>query len=166
MKQIVFDEGIREYGINGDDSRVIRVCITDMNIYKRMQDMESAVTAIADRCRSLGEPTPDELYQLDCEVRGVINSVFGSDVCTAAFGSVNCLSPVGSGRLMVEGFVRALSQQIRADIEEMKQNAPKPRAQVQAYLDDVPAVPEKPLPDIGSLTDEQRRALIRELTGQ
>ena len=167
MKQIHFDEGIREYAVNGDESRVIRVHISDLNLGKRVNDLEAEIARIGEKYRSIGEPTAEELYQLDCDVRDIINTAFGCDVCTAAFGTVNCCSPVQDGKIMAEGFVQALCAQIRSDIAETQRNHP-PRQEVQAYLSDQEDVQEaaaESLPIIiREMTPEQRSELLRALS--
>lgn len=161
MKSIQFDTGIREYAINGDERCTIRIAITDMNLGKRIAQMQQRADAVAEAYRGITEPTAEQLAALDEDVRGLINGTFGTDVCTAAFGSVNCCSPVAGGRLLFEGFLTALTEQIRSDLAEIRPAAPRPA--VSAYLDDLqPAQPA--LPDVSALTQEQRDALRRQLS--
>lgn len=164
MKQIQFDSGIREYGINGDDSRVIRIMISDMNLGKRIADLESRVSELADKYRAVQDPDAEQLAALDRDVRSIINEAFNSDICTPAFGATNCCSPVAGGKMLFEGFLAALTEQVKADIAELKPSAPRP--EVAAYLEDRnPAEPARQI-DISALSDEQRRALVSELLGQ
>ena len=161
MKQINFDSGIREYGVNGDESRVIRIMISDMNLGKRIADMESRVTELADKYRSVTEPDAEQLAALDLDVRSVINESLGCDVCTPAFGAVNCCSPVAGGKLLFEGFLKALTEQIKADIAELKPASVRP--EVAGYLGDLPKPAVSQQIDISALSAEQRRALVSEL---
>lgn len=162
MQNLTFDDGVRSYAVNGDESRVIRVCVTDMNLGKRIAELEQQMPALDAKYRSLTDPTAEQLAELDRDIRGLINTAFGADVCTPAFGETNCCSPVGAdGHMLFTGFLEALTAQIRAEIAKLP--APKPRAEVQAYLEDTAA---PVMPDISALTPEQRRALLAELTAQ
>lgn len=160
MQNLTFDDGIRSFAVNGDESRVIRICVTDMNLGKRIADLERQMPQLEAKYRSLTDPTAEQLAELDADIRSLINSAFGADVCTPAFGQTNCCSPVGAdGHMLFTGFLEALTAQIRAEIAKLPK--PKPRAEVQAYLEDIPG---DALPDISALTPEQRRALLAELT--
>ena len=117
MKNLNFESGIKEYAVNGDESRVIRICVTDMNLPKRIADLESEVDRLHAKYSGIGAPDAQQLYELDREVRTIIDKAFGRGVSDAAFGTVNCCSPVGGGRLLFMGFIEALSAQIKADIE-------------------------------------------------
>lgn len=117
MKNLNFDSGIREYAVNGDEYRVIRICVTDMNLPKRISDAETEINALHDKYAQIKNPDAQQLYELDRDVRGVIDKAFGKGVSDTAFGTVNCCSPVGADKLLFEGFVTALAAQIKADIE-------------------------------------------------
>ena len=43
MKSINFDEGYKNYAVNGDEKRIVRVRVTDINLLKRV---EAALTEI------------------------------------------------------------------------------------------------------------------------
>ena len=166
MKSLNFDSGIREYAVNGDESRIVRVNITDLNLGKRIEDLSAEFDRMKEKYREIGTPTAQQLYELDHDVRAMLNAAFDSDICTPAFGGANCCSPVGNGRMLCEGFVDALLEQIKADIAEIRPAAGKPRPAVQAYLDEPqtvtqPVIPGSPV--IGELTPEQKRALIAAL---
>lgn len=159
MQNLNFDDGVRSYAVNGDEGRVVRVCVTDMNLGKRIAELEQQIPALEAKYRGMTDPTPEQLAALDADIRSLINGAFGADVCTPAFGQTNCCSPVGAdGHMLFTGFLAALTEQIRAEIEKLPK--PAPRAEVQQYLDDIPA---PALPDISALTPEQRQALLAEL---
>jgi len=117
MKNLNFDSGIREYAVNGDESRVIRICVTDMNLPKRISDAENEINALHEKYAAIGHPDAQHLYELDRDVRGIIDRAFGKGVSETAFGNINCCSPVSENVLLFEGFVNALSAQIKTDIE-------------------------------------------------
>lgn len=117
MKNLNFDSGIREYAVNGDESRVIRICVTDMNLPKRIADAETEINALHDKYGQISHPDAQQLFELDRDVRGIIDRAFGKSVSETAFGNINCCSPVGENTMLFEGFVNALAAQIKADIE-------------------------------------------------
>lgn len=166
MKSLNFDSGIREYAVNGDDSRVVRVNITDLNLGKRIEDLSAEFDRMREKYREIGTPNAQQLFALDRDVRAMLNAAFDSDICTPAFGNANCCSPVADGKMLCEGFVDALLAQIKADIAEIRPAVAQPHPAVQAYLDDVqpvmqPVIPGSPV--IGQLTPEQKRALLAQL---
>lgn len=159
-KTLNFDDGVREYAINGDESRTVRVMISDLNLGKRIADLESKVSAVSGKYRALTEPTAEQLAELDQDVRSIISEAFGTDICTQAFGAVNCCSPVSNGKLLFEGFLSALTVQVKADIAELKPATVN--SAVAEYLGDLNQSAAQI--DIAALTDDQRRKLIAELT--
>lgn len=166
MKSLNFDSGIREYAVNGDESRVVRVNITDLNLGKRLEDLSADFERMKQKYQTIDTPNAQQLYEMDCDIRAMLNAAFDSDICTPAFGGANCCSPVGNGRMLCEGFVDALLAQVKADIAEIRPAPAKPRPAVQAYLEDPqpvmqPVIPGSPV--IGELTPEQKRALIAQL---
>lgn len=60
----------------------------------------------------------------DKEIREQINYIFGNDVCTAAFGTTNCLSPAG-GNLLYQNFLDALFPILEKDISAEKAKVEK-----------------------------------------
>lgn len=127
MQSLVFDIGCKEYDINGDSSRVIRVNTSDWNILRRVSDLK---TAIAERVKKLGEENGDEgfdalmsrLSEVEGEVREEVDRAFGSPVCDAAFGSLNCLSFAG-GQPVVLNFLNALLPEMQKDLEAETEQA-------------------------------------------
>lgn len=123
MKKIVFDDGYREYAINGDETRVIRINPTDFGIVKRMKAAEEALAAMAI------EHSEDGIEELDRVVREQLDSVFGEGTAQTVFGNVNCTSLAG-GKTLYQNFLEAFSPIIKADIEAEKK---KSDARVKKY---------------------------------
>lgn len=75
----------------------------------------------------------DIMSSCDKEIREQINYIFGNDVCTAAFGTTNCLSPAG-GNLLYQNFLDALFPILEKDISaekvKMEKNIKKYTSQV------------------------------------
>lgn len=157
MKSINFDEGYREYKLNGDVDRIVRIQITDPNLMGR-------ITAAMDKTNELiekykGQPDATQLAEFDADIKAVLNEAFGTDICSAAFGSTSVMTPVAGGKLLLfaffDAFIPALEEDLKALQAEMQTE--KVRPEVQKYLE--PAA----LPDVSGLTPEQKRELMAQL---
>lgn len=111
---ISFATNEKEYIINGDENRVIRVNVADVNIFKRYEEASEKIEALKNVPR-----TPEGLAELDRQVREQLNYTFGIDICTAAFGDVNLLSPVEGGKMLFEAFLEAFLPQYKKDAESV-----------------------------------------------
>lgn len=163
MKSINFDEGYREYKLNEDDSRVIRIRITDANLVSRIEKSMERTNELISKYKN--RPNALQLAEFDSNVRTIINDAFGSDICTPAFGTASLMTPLPDGKLLLFSFFDAFLPVLKADMEAMKLTMkikqPEVRPEVQKYLEPVTVAPmAKPvLPDISGLTPEQRELL-------
>ena len=166
MKSINFDEGYKEYDINGDETRVIRLRIADPNLVPRF---EAASSRIDELQKKYVEATPENMIAVDKELRDILNEVFQTDVCTPAFGNAAVMSLTSSGKPLYQTFLEAFIPVVRQDIEAAsmtaKINAPKPSEHVQKYLDKpaIAGMTAPALPDVSGLTPEQKAALLAQL---
>lgn len=116
MNNLSFDVGYKEYSINGDESRILRISTSDMNIITRMDKAEKELQKIADKCKSTtADNAIEALSYLDNEVRKQINYVFDGDVSDIIFGNTNCISLAG-GKPIFENFLEAVLPVIKEDI--------------------------------------------------
>lgn len=152
MKSISFDEGYREYKLNGDDSRVIRIQITDPNLYSRIeQGMKKAESLIG---KYNDAPEYEELAQFDAEIKSILNEAFGTDICGPAFGSANVLTPTSDGKtLLIYAFFEAFMPALEEDLKNLQASMAKQevRPEVKKYL------------DVSTLTEEEKQALREQL---
>lgn len=139
MKSINFDSGIREYAINGDENNVLRIAVTDLNLGKRIENMLEKLEEIAEKYKD-SEISPDTLYNLDIEVKAMLDEALGEGT-SSIFKGVNVCSPVGNGEFMIKGFLDALSEIIMEEQSKLKK--PEPRAEVQKYLINPSTAPQK-----------------------
>ena len=175
MKNISFDEGFREYKLNGDDSRVIRIRLTDPNLYDRIEKSMGKIEELANKYK--GQNNPELIPKLNVDVRSFINEAFGSDICTPAFGTASPFTVLEGNKLLFEAFfdsfLPVLKEDMKAVTASIKASA-QIRPEVQKYLEPVSVAPiSKPiaalakpavaLPDVSGLTDEQKRQLIAQL---
>lgn len=116
MNNLSYNVGYKEYSINGDESRILRISTSDMNIITRMDKAEKELQKIADKCKSTtADNAIETLSYLDNEVRKQINYVFDGDVSDIIFGNTNCISLAG-GKPIFENFLEAVLPVIKEDI--------------------------------------------------
>lgn len=167
MKSINFDEGYREYKLNEDDSRVIRIRITDANLKSRIEKAMERTNELISKYKT--RPNSSQLAEFDINVRTIINDAFGSDICTPAFGTASLLTPLPDGKLLLFSFFDAFLPVLKADMDALKMTMkikqPEIRPEVQRYIEPVTVAPmsEPVLPDISKLTPEQRAFLKQRL---
>ena len=109
MQSIDFNSGnYKEYAINGDENRVIRINVSDVGIITRIQDAMSNADNIAEEVseREKNEDRTQLLKEYDQRAREMVNDIFGSDVCTAALGSVNVFSVASNGKPVLVNFLK------------------------------------------------------------
>lgn len=116
MKSICFDEGFREYAINGDENRVIRVNPSDFGIVKRLTAAQEAMKEVEI------ESTPEGIAEFDRFARDQLDQVFGEGTAEIVFGKTNCASMAG-GKPIYQNFLEAFAPIIKADIEAEKKKS-------------------------------------------
>ena len=128
METLKFDEGFREYDINGDKSRIVRFRV-DPNLKERIEKSMADIEKLREK---YGNMKGDDLYKAGMELREIINRVFDSDICTPAFGNASPFAIVGGGKMLYEAFLEALLPVLE---KEFKAVQTKPRPEVQKYLE-------------------------------
>lgn len=181
MQSINFNSGnIKTFAINGDENNVIKINVSDVGILTRLKKAMSDADKIAEDLKSIKDDEMDEagklelLEKYDRTMRDMINGIFGSDVCTAAFGSTNVLSDDSAGRPIIISFMKALTPVLANEIKEA-QTAKQIRLEdkTDKYIKPVTSLnkPFVPLSEpvkstaasLSALTQEQKNALIMEL---
>lgn len=120
MQKLVFDRGYKEYQIGDDENAVIRINTTDVGILARLNEAVKNIEQIQKKYENAEKAESTDAIQLitecDKDIREQINYIFGSDVCTVAFGKINCLSRV-CGKPIFENFLEVLIPVMQADFE-------------------------------------------------
>lgn len=173
MKSINFDEGYKEYAINNDPSRVIKIRVADIGLLDRVKKASADMEKLFAKYKNA--PDLDEMSAFDKEFRELLNTAFGSDICTPVFGNSSVMSLTSSGNYLFSEFMNAFLPVLEADIKAavmtQKINAPEIRPEVKKYVDAPTVKPlaglAKPygeqLPDVSGLTAEQKKALLAQL---
>ena len=167
MKSINFNDGIREYMINGDESRIIRIRL-DPGMAERFEEAAADIDGMIQNCG--GRSKAEIISGMGAELCRMINKAFGTDVCTAAFGGVNPLTPVSDGKPLYQAFFEALMPEIEADIKALttarKTDVPQLRPEAEKYIlpDLSPQYKgDSKIPDISGLSKEEKADLIAQL---
>ena len=127
MPNLVFDRGYKEYTINGDDTKTIKIYTSDWNVLDRLSKVRDS---IAGKVKELGDlpensgfdETMEKLSSVEREVRAELDKAFGTPVCENVFGDMNCLSFAG-GQPVVLNFLEAIIPEIRKGFEEEQKKA-------------------------------------------
>lgn len=164
MQSIDFNSGnYKEYAINGDENRVIRINVSDVGIITRIQDAMSKADNIAEEVseREKKEDKTQLLREYDQRARDMVNSIFESDVCTAALGGINVFSMGSNGKPVLVNFLEALLAVVVQEIKSAQTAAQiKLEEKVEKYIAPVVA---QPAVNVAELSDEDKKALLREL---
>lgn len=122
-----FESGIKEYTINGDPNRVIRINPSDFGIVARA---EKAKTALEKLHIDPGEEHLSEaLTAMDKAVREQIDLIFGEGTAKTAFGDINCTS-LANGNPIFLNFLNAILPEVEKVVAEEKK---KSDAKIQKY---------------------------------
>lgn len=122
MHNLNFDEGYKEFTINGDKNRVIRFNPSDIAFVERFNESVKNITKYQDKLKEI-ELNPDGTAQEGAEnykhtaelvadsrkfINEQIDYIFGSDVSEKVFGVQSPLSSVG-GKFLFERFLECVT---------------------------------------------------------
>ena len=136
MQNINFDDGFKTYVLNNDESKIIKVNVTDFGIVDRFEKVKKDLEHLADKTTLSQSTDESEMQQTDRIIREKINYIFGSDVSSAAFGSVYCFSP-SNGMPVFVNFINAVMPVIE---KEMKIETDKMQLNIDKYTSQLPKI--------------------------
>lgn len=117
MEKITFDNGVREFCINGRG--VLRFNPADPNVYQRLSQAEEKIRRIGQDLAQNENVGSQGLWQADQQLKEILNWVFGpgNDFNQIA-GNVNLLAVAGNGRLVIDNFLAALKPVLTKGVED------------------------------------------------
>lgn len=142
MKSLNFNDGYKEFMINEDPKRVIRINPADMEILARFDEAVKEIEAAQNDIQSDVElkTDGDPLSQLEQAgevvrkltelIKGQINYIFNADVADVIFGNQSPMSLVG-GAPLYEQFFEAVIPEIA---ETLKEERKKSEERVSKYV--------------------------------
>ena len=128
MKDLSFDEGYKEFSINGDENRVIMFNPSDLAIIKRLEEAKNKISesmAIKDDLEVDNEGKPVDslenyskvISHIDNVIKEQINYIFDSDVANVVFGNQSPLANI-KGKPLYERFMESVMPEIKKAVEE------------------------------------------------
>ena len=128
MQKLSFDEGYKEFSINGDENRVIRFNPSDLAIIKRLEEAKNKISesmAIKDDIELDNEGKPVDslenyskvISHIDNVIKEQINYIFDSDVADVVFGNQSPLANI-KGKPLYERFMESVMPEIKKAVEE------------------------------------------------
>lgn len=125
---INFDEGLKQYTINGDENRVIKFKPTDFDMIARMKKTKKVFEKYAEEMKNKGASS-EEPFEMANEysekIKEQINYMFGYDIADVVFEKGNCLSICDNDNPVFLNFFNAVFPIITQDIEETQKKLDK-----------------------------------------
>lgn len=127
-QNLAFDEGFKEYTINGDENRVIRVNTSDYGLVTRFQDARRHIEQMITKYEKFNlkpdgspadesdEEATDALKEMGDFIRSEIDYIFGAKIADIVFGTTHPMSTV-KGLPLYERFLNSVMPIINADLE-------------------------------------------------
>ena len=129
---INYDDGIRDFTINGDPNRILKVNINDMGIIDRVQKatedikkdltlMKSSKIAInssGDSAEKKFEREAKVVREINNKLRKRFDQVFYKGASEIVFGTQNPLALNSSGATIYEAFLKAFVELMKPSFEE------------------------------------------------
>lgn len=164
MQSINFDTGYKTYAVNGDENNVIRINVADLSIKSRIKEMYARIGALESEYRDTDKPTDEQYAEVDKKIKAEINYAIGTDVCTPAFGLLNCLTILpDSGKSVAQSFLEALTPIIQKDVDEYVNKIKKlDKRKVKKYLEPTAKSSIEKV-DIDKLPQEERDKILSEM---
>ena len=99
MKSLSFSDGNQDYRLN--DRVMVRFNPTDMNFLERLSRAFEQLDALQEEVRATKERITDDrevfpiARELDGKMRGILNDLFGKEICEPLFGGMNLFASSG-----------------------------------------------------------------------
>ena len=173
MQSLNFEIGnYKEYAINGDESNIIKIDVSDLGFVERFKTALSEIEEYQKELKNVKVPDENILAEMDAKAREIINKAFDSDVCSKAFGNKNCFSTASNGKSIIVNFLEAFIPIIEKDfestlqaqqiqLEEKTEKYTKPI--IEQSKPPIAGMVSQPTIDISKLTSEQKNAMLKEL---
>lgn len=135
IQSINFEEGYKEFSINGDPERVIKFNPTDFAIIERAQtarkEIAEASKSIKDEEDEDIEKTAELIKKVDSIIKEKVDYIFGYKISDIVFGLQSPLA-TKNGVTLVERFISGVMPIVQKEIEEEQK---KSQAKVSKYTE-------------------------------
>ena len=128
MASISFETGLKTFDING--AVQVQFSPTDMAFIEKVYETLQRMDAKQEEYKAATEKVTDaELFDLarkmDAEAREEINSIFGADICTPVFGTLNVFAIADGFPVWVNLLLAIIDEFDGAFAEEQKKTNPR-----------------------------------------
>lgn len=149
MEKLIFDDGCKEYEINGDPNRVLRFNPADVGFIDRLEAALNDVKGEMDKVKGVKiSPTGnaiDETSEAACLVREMNKSlrdsfdkIFYPGAADVVFGYMNPLALAG-GKTIYEQFLDAFAKTVKPSIDKEMKASEKHIEKYKAEYDRLPS---------------------------
>ncbi len=137
MKSLNFSDGLEEYRLN--DRTSVRFNPTDMGFLEKLSAAFGKLDALQEEVRASRESITDDrevfpvARDLDAKMRGILNELFDSDICTPLFGGLNLFASSG-GLPVWANLMLAVSEEVQSAMaSELEQREARIAKYVKKY---------------------------------
>lgn len=135
MQSINFDDGLKSFAINGDESRVVRFNPGDLNLRVRAEEAQKRISEWQKDLEAIklnpdGTPVneddqaTDVLRGFDTMLRRELNYIFNADVYDTVFACQSPLCIVGKDKLFLfEAFLLSAMPFVEKEIEAFSRDS-------------------------------------------
>lgn len=137
MQSLNFDDGLKSFAINGDESRVIRFNPGDPDLIIRYNEAQKMIQgANTEKLASVKldsqgniqnnenvhnfEGAATALEEVNGVIRGALKLIFNADVYDAVFAGCSPFAGTSDGRFVFEAFMDAVKPVLEAGIAEYR----------------------------------------------
>lgn len=136
MADILFDNGLVEYNLNGKCKVVFNP--TDMTFIERVFDIFDTLDSKQEAYKADiegkdGKEIFDIARQMDAEMRDIIDTVFECEVCDALFGSMSVYAVASGLPIWANLFLAVMDEMDSAFAREKKLTNPRIQKYTQKY---------------------------------
>ena len=120
MKSLSFSDGNQDYRLN--DRVMVRFNPTDMNFLERLSRAFEQLDALQEEVRATKERITDDrevfpiARELDGKMRGILNDLFGKEICEPLFGGMNLFAS-SSGLPVWANLMLALTDEVQSAMQ-------------------------------------------------
>lgn len=126
MARLQINTGTKSYEIEDENGKLlgtITIYPSDFNLGKRVKDAESNILALVETAEQIAndeskssEDLANDIYELDCKIKGQIDYMFNSNVSETVFNGLNCLN-LNNGKYFIERFIEMIVPVITMELE-------------------------------------------------
>jgi hypothetical protein len=134
---ISFDDGRKDFLINNDPNKVIRINTGDIGIVARIDEAKQEVEKVYNKYKdALDEQSVDAYKACDKEIRDIIDYVFDYPVCEAMIGNASILGVVDGIPVFIK-IVDVLTGVIMPYLDEEQRRVEKNIGKYKAQADKI-----------------------------